>query len=186
MNSAWINSVIPIIVAVIGVIGVMVAQGHLFERQAEQQKAVSGEEAIERRRTASLAERRAAYARFLSAKRRLRDKTALIGNLKRRGEALVEEIASNPEQHADWRKEHDAHFLEMGTVYDAREEASDDLVSTLEEIFMLAPLDVVDAAIAWHYHTDAKEPEKEAQAHSRFLNAARQDVGVEPLDRLPS
>jgi len=74
----------------------------------------------------------------------------------------------------------DAVFPKIDAAYDAQEKFTEDVGLTLLEMFMLAPLDVVNAAAAWH-NADDNDP----QLSARFLNAARLDVGAEPLVRLP-
>lgn len=192
--AAWISSSVALVVAVFGVIASGVAQGRgaktaqgnviaLFKRQAEEQESIRVKEAIERKRTASLADRRAVYARFLSTKRRLKDRTAGIERLKKKYEALRVEAAGNQGwRDAERLAELDDAFPKIEEAYDAEMEASDDASLALQEIFMLAPLDVAKAANAWHYTTE----ESEATLHGRFLNAARQDVGAEPLEGLPA
>lgn len=56
----------------------------LFKRQDDEQAEIRSKEAMERRRTAFLADRRAVYAKFLLAKRRLKDATTKIEELKKK------------------------------------------------------------------------------------------------------
>jgi hypothetical protein len=191
-KAAWISSCVALVVAVIGVIATGVAQWRgsktahanalaLFKRQADEQAQILSTEAMERRRTASIAERRTAYAKFLRAKRRLADETYKLKQLKERFEAIGAERADDSGWDARRVAELDAVIPKIDAAHDAVSDASDDTELSLQEIFILAPLGVADAAIAWHHHAEHNDP----VAHSRFLNAARTDVGAEPLDRLP-
>lgn len=186
--AAWISSSVALAVAVIAVIAAGVAQARgsktananalaFFERQNEAQAEIRSKEAMERRRTAFLADRRAVYAKFLSAKRRLKDETSKIEGLKKRYATL----AADPAGHPGWSAEVDAAPQIIADAYDAQSEASDEVILALEEMFMLAPLAVIDTASVWHNATGDNEP----QSHADFLNAARLDVGAEPLGRLP-
>ena len=206
VKAALISSSVALAVAVIGVFGLIVAQGRaarsaqanlisVFEREAEEQKAIRAEEAIERRRTASIADRRVVYAKFLRAKTRLPEETHKRERLNQRFEALrpkpggsleepggsleqrVQELADLTQRRADM----DAVVPLLEAAYDAEREASDEASLTLLEIYILAPLEVVDAAVQWHHHSEANDPD----AQARFFNAARADVGVEPLASLP-
>lgn len=225
------QTVIPLIVALIGVIGVMVAQGRAFERQADEQKKIRAEESIERRRTASLADRRVLYAKFLRAKRRLPNETLKRQQVKERFESIsrepdaslvelgasaevldasleelaarlvddergsLEEPSGSYKQFAPRVADLARGVADLGravadmkdvvplleAAYDSEREAIDEADLALLEIYMLAPLEVVDAAVQWHHHSEANDP----GAQARFFNAARQDVGVQPLDHLP-
>jgi len=188
VKAAWISSSVALAVAVIGVIATGVAQvrgskaAHanalaLFERQDEEQAEIRSKETMERRRTAFLADRRAVYAKFLSAKRRLKDETTRIEALKKRYAILTAEPTGDTGRNAELTRAPKI----IDSAYDIRTEVYNEVVLALEEMFMLAPLEVVDTAADWHNAAG----ENEAQLHAHFLNAARLDVGAEPLGRLP-
>lgn len=202
VKAAWISSSVAVAVAVIGVIATGVAQTRgsktanvnalaLFKRQAEEQSKIQPNEAIERRRTAFLADRRAVYAKFLVAKRRLKAEMTEIEELKTKSEELKRRLASLREEPpgspglAERVAELDRESAAISPTVNAADErftvASREFMLTLEEMFMLAPLDVASAAADWANATEDDDP----QLRSRFLNAARLDVGAEPLPRLP-
>jgi hypothetical protein len=197
-----ISSSVALAVAVIGVIATGVAQTRasktanatalaLFKRQAEEQSETQSKEAIERRRTAFLADRRAVYAKCLVAKRQLKAEMTKIEEIKTKSEeikrtltSLGEEPAGSPglaEQVAELDGESAALRPKVHAADESVTVASRELMLTVEEMFMLAPLDVVSAAADWASATEENDPEP----RSRFLNAARLDVGAEPLPRLP-
>lgn len=194
VKAAWISSSVALVVAVIGVIATGIAQvrgsktAHanaldLFKRQDDEQAVIRSREAMERRRTAFLADRRAVYAKFLLAMRRLEDSKTKIQELKKRYQALRAEFERSPAPDAtrlsELNVELDAAVPRIDAAHDTQEESSDNVALTLQEMFMLAPLDVVNAAADWHNAED-----KDPQLQASFLNAARLDVGAEPLPRL--
>jgi hypothetical protein len=202
VKAAWISSSVALAVAVIGVIATGVAQTRgsktananalaLFKRQAEEQSEIQSKEAIERRRTAFLADRRAVYAKFLVEQRRLKAEITKIEELKTKNEefkrrlaSLREEPAGSPrlaERVAELDGESAALSPKIDAAHEAITVASREYMLTLEEMFMLAPLDVASAAADWANATEGNDP----QPRARFLNAARLDVGAEPLPRLP-
>lgn len=203
VQAALISSTVALAVAVIGVIATGVAQvlgsktAHanalaLFKRQDEEQAEIRSKEAMERRRTAFLADRRAVYAKFLVGKRRLKDEMTNFEKFKTKSEelktkaaALAAEPAGSPgqaERLAELNGELDALTPRIHAADETIKDASREVVSTVEEMFMLAPLDVVSAAADWANAT----ADNDQQLHTRFLNAARLDVGAEPLAGLPA
>jgi len=200
-KAAWISSTVALAVAVIGVIATGVAQARgskaayanalaLFKRQADEQSEIQSKEAAERRRTAFIADRRAVYAKFLVAMRRLKEEMTKIEDLKTRHEeskkgfaAVREEPDDSPgiaERIAELDAELDADSPKIDAANQGFKDASREVIVTLEDLFMLAPLDVLSAAADW---SNAAEDDPELRV--RFLNAARLDVGAEPLARVP-
>jgi hypothetical protein len=196
VKAALISGSVALAVAVIGVIATGVAQVRgsktananalaLFKRQDDKQADIRFKEAMERRRTAFLTERRAVYARFLLAKRHFEDDKTKIQELKKRHQTVRAEYAGSPrpdaKRLAELVAELDAASPKIDAAYDKQKESQDDVALTLQEMFMLAPLDVVNAAADWHNAKEGNDP----QLQANFLNAARADVGAEPLARLP-
>jgi len=203
VKAAWISSSVALAVAVIGVIATGIAQvrgsktAHanaldLFKRQDDEQAVIRSREAMEQRRTAFLADRRAVYAKFLVAKRRLKDEMTNLEDhkakneeLKTKAAALGAEPAGSPgqaERRAELNGELDSLTPRIHAADETIKDATRDVISTVEEMFMLAPLDVVSAAADWANATEGNDQ----QLRIRFLNAARLDVGAEPLAGLPA
>lgn len=198
VQAAWISSTVALAVAVFGIIATGVAQARgsktahgnalaLFKRQNEEQTEIRSKEAMERRRTTFLADRRAVYAKFLVGKRRLKHEMTNFEELKAKHEelktkaaALGEEPDGSPgqaERLAELNRELDEQSPRIQDADETIMDASREVILAVEEMYMLAPLDVVSAAADWANATE----EDYQQLHTRFLNAARLDVGAEPL-----
>ncbi len=70
---------------------------------------------------------------------------------------------------------------EVQTAFESRMAAHEEVAMTLDEIFMLAPAEVADAARNW-YLTWKDDYNK---GYGVFVNAARLDVGAQPLGLRP-
>jgi hypothetical protein len=201
VKAAWISSSVALAVAVIGVIATGIAQGRgaktahanalaLFKQQAEvqdrlraeevaEQRRIRDEDAAERRRTAFLADRRAAYARFSGAMKRNGDaiKNYNVVNDKYK----TDQVTETPEEKAAWREELLSGPAEIAAAGQQRLEALHDVRSALEDILMLAPDAVFDAAQAWFGYRARDETDDDyVKASARFLFQARMDLGVRP------
>jgi hypothetical protein len=189
VKAAWISSSVAVAVAVIGVIATGVAQWRgsntahanalaLFNRQADEQEKIRAVDALERQRTAFLADRRAVYAKFMRAMRHLQDETTKHEEMTKNQAVTVAEPADSPERNAEHVAAPNSSLLETQPPFHRRMEAHDDVVLTLQEIFMLAPREVSDAAAAWY---KARKDDDEPNTFALFLTAARLDVGVQVL-----
>ena len=90
----------------------------------------------------------------------------------------VAEPAGGPERNAEQVAARNSSLVETQAPFDRRMEAHDEVVLTLQEVFMLAPREVSDAAAAWY---KARKDDGEPNAFALFLTAARLDVGVQVL-----
>jgi hypothetical protein len=189
VKAAWISNSVAVAVAVIGVIATGVAQWRgsktahtnalaLFNRQADEQEKLRAVDALERQRTAFLADRRAVYAKFMRAMRHLQDETTKHEETTEKQAVTVAEPAGDPERNAEQPAALNSSLLETPAPFDRRMDAHDDVVLTLQEIFMLAPREVSDAAAAWY---KARKDDDEPKTFALFLAAARLDVGVQVL-----
>jgi len=203
VKAAWISSMMALAVAVIGVIATGIAQwwgtktAHanalaLFAAQAAEQNRIRAEEAVERNSTAFLADRRAVYAQFIRAMRRLRDAKDKYDELTERQSSLIPEPSDDPERLeervgelgaiiAEMQTAHESRMAEMQTAFESRMAAYEEVDLTLDEILMLAPAEVADAARSWYitWKDDYNN------GYGLFVNAARLDVGAQPLVRPP-
>lgn len=192
VKAAWISSTVALVVAVIGVIATGIAQwwgtktGHanalaLFKAQADVQNRIRAEEAVERNSTAFLADRRAVYAKYIHAMKRHRDARDKYDEFTERRSALVAEPSGDLERDLERVGELGASIPEMQTVFDTRMAAHDAVSMTLDEILMLAPAEVADAAKSWYLTRE----DDYYMEYGVFVNAARLDVGAQPLVRQP-
>lgn len=153
----------------------------LFKAQAVVQNRIRAEEAVERNSTAFLADRRAVYAQFLRAMSRLQDAKDKYDELTERQSALVAEPSGDQERDEERVGELGATIPEMQTAFESRMAAFEEVAMALDEILMLAPAEVADAARSWYltWKDDYNN------GYGVFVNAARLDVGAQPLVRPP-
>lgn len=192
VKAAWISSMVAVAVAVIGVIATGIAQwwgtktAHanaltLFEAQAAVQNRIRAEEAVERNSTAFLADRRAVYAQFIRAMKRLQDAKDKYDELTERQSARVAEPSGDTERDEERLGELRAAIPEMWTAFESRMAAFEEVAMALDEILMLAPAEVADAARNWYLTWK----DDHNTGFGVFVNAARLDVGAQPLVRPP-
>jgi hypothetical protein len=194
VKAAWISSTVALAlaVAVIGVIATGIAQwwgtktAHanalaLFKAQAAVQNRIRAEEAVERNSTAFLADRRAVYAQFIRAMSRLQDAVDKYDELTEGQSALVAEPSGDLESHEERVGELRAAIAEMQTAFESRMAAFEEVAMALDEILMLAPAEVADAARSWYLTWK----DDHNNGYGVFVNAARLDVGAQPLVRPP-
>jgi hypothetical protein len=192
VKAAWISSMVALAVAVIGVIATGIAQwwgtktAHanalaLFAAQAAEQNRIRAEEAVARNSTAFLADRRAVYAQFIRAMGRLKDAMDKYDKLTERQSALVAEPSDDRERLEEQVGELGATIPEKQTAHESRMAAHEEVGLTLDEILMLAPAEVADAARSWYI----TRKDDYNNGYGLFVNAARLDVGAQPLVRPP-
>jgi hypothetical protein len=189
VKAAWISSIVAVAVAVIGVIATGVAQWRgsktahanalaLFKRQADEQEGARVEAALERKRTAFLADRRAVYVKFLAAMKHFQAATTKYEELMEKSAALTAASSGTPERDVErLAAAMKANFSELEGADDTRTAAHDDVFLILQEMLMLAPGEVSIAAVNWFSAIIDPDP----QPFALFVNAARLDVGAQPL-----
>jgi hypothetical protein len=192
VKAAWISSRVALAVAVIGVIATGIAQwwgtktAHanaltLFKAQAAVQNAIRAEEAVERNGTAFLADRRAVYAKFIRAMSRLQDAVDKYDELTEGQSALVAEASSDQGRDEERVGELRAAIAEIQSASESRMAAFEEVAMALDEILMLAPAEVADASRSWYLTWK----DDYSNGYVVFVNAARLDVGAQPLVRPP-
>ncbi|MBA2774335.1 MAG: hypothetical protein H0U36_09890 [Nocardioidaceae bacterium] len=181
VQAAWISSSAALGIAVVGVIATGVAQwlstrrAHsnalaLFKVQAQEANKARDAELEERRRVALLEARRMAYVRFLDSTRLFNDAERQRLRLRSEHPYLEQQAQGVPDEAtADVR--HD--YLRLSSEA-AKQGAS--AFSSYEEIALLAPSSVADAAVKFMNAIDG--PGDVTRLRYAFLMKAKADVGV--------
>jgi hypothetical protein len=208
VKAALISSSVALAVAVIGVIATGIAQWRgsrtahanalaLFKQQAEvqerlraeeaaEQRRIRDEDAAERRRTAFLADRRVAYARFSGAMKRHSDAIKSYSAVD--DKYKTDRVTDTPEEKAAWL---DSGTAEIAAAGQQMQETLNDVSSAIQDIMMLAPDAVYDAAQAWFDITlrddyrPGEDNDEYVTASARFLFQARRDLGVRSPKKPP-
>jgi hypothetical protein len=165
-------------VAVIGIAGSALSQRRasnhahakaleLFERQTQDQRVARAEEALERRQTAFLAERKQTYGNLL----RYVDKYTA---------AMAEHASAQAAYDVGQAPRSPADQIAVARVEESHRsmiEALDGLVQALEAVRLLAPAAVANAATVWV--SRLRHGDNADDAAERFIQAARIDVGAD-------